>query len=62
MSYSIVANVEIKNGKVFVMSTSNNVWPREFDEYEMESVQIFSDGAENFLVWNSDYGSAGRRL
>lgn len=38
MSYSIVANVEIKNGKVFVMSTSNNVWPREFDEYEMESL------------------------
>lgn len=38
MSYSIVANVEIRNGKVFVMSASNNVWPREFDEHEVESL------------------------
>jgi hypothetical protein len=34
MSYEIVKSIKIKDGKVFMRAASNNVWPRDFDEYE----------------------------
>ncbi len=38
MSYEIIKKIKINNGKVLITYTSNNVYPRTFDECESESL------------------------
>jgi len=48
MSYEIVKAIRIKDGRVFLKSDSNNVWPRDYHEWECPSLTAIleRDGQE----------------
>jgi hypothetical protein len=38
MSYEIVKSIQIRDNKVFLKSSSNNVYPKYYDEWECTSL------------------------
>ena len=50
MSYEIIKNIKIKDGKVFLTSSANNIYPHTFDEWECSSLtKILQEKGEDEL-------------
>ena len=62
MSYEIVKSIGIQDNKVYFTSVSNNVYPKEFERYEVKSLsEIYGKGGLEALlpviaanVWNGN--------
>jgi len=50
LSYAIVKSITVKDGKVFVRSADNNVWPRDYDARECPSLtKVYEAGGREAL-------------
>lgn len=50
MSYEIIKNIRVRDGKVFIVGSSNNIVPKDYSEWECHSLsKILQNGGKDAL-------------